>query len=235
MSLSLAKRRRRPEWMDQPDLDPAAHEQALSGLARINSLSLSGAVFWPFLRDLASSLKQPVRVLDLASGGGDVVLRLASRAARSGLAVTIDACDRSATAVDHARRRAAACGADAHFFGCDVLHDPLPTGYDVVINSLFVHHLDGEEAVEFLHRAGSAARRLLLVSDLVRDRMGLLLAFAATRLLTRSPIVHVDGPISVEGAFLPGELRGLAKRAGLVTASVRRHWPCHMLLTWRRP
>ena len=77
----FAQRRRRPELMDQPDLDAGEHARALSGLGRINRLSRSDVIFWPAIaRWPALPKAAPVRVLDLASGGGDVPIALAIRA-----------------------------------------------------------------------------------------------------------------------------------------------------------
>jgi methyltransferase family protein len=168
--LTLPHRHRLPEIMDQPDLRPARHVGALNGLARLNWWSGSAGILWRPLRDLARRLGRPMRVLDAASGGGDVPLRLWRRARRAGLDFRIDGCDRSSVAVDHARNRAAAAGADVRFFVEDVLspHPTLPpprgegreggTDYDVVTCSLFLHHLGEEEAVAFLRWAAATAR-----------------------------------------------------------------------------
>jgi hypothetical protein len=53
-------------------------------------------------------------------------------------------------------------------------------------------------------------------------------------LLSRSPIVHFDGPVSVQGAFGLQEVQTLAARAGLLGATLRRSWPERYLLSWRR-
>jgi SAM-dependent methyltransferase len=235
MPLRVAERRRQPELMDQPNLDPQSHEHALRGLERINFWSGACRVFWPGLWNVArTSPHRAVRVLDLACGAGDTAMRIMRKAQRAGLVMHIDGCDRSPTALEHARRRAADRSADTRFFLCDVLHDALPEGYDVLINSLFLHHLDEAEAEAFLRRAAGVAGRLFMVSDLVRASWGMVLAYAGTRLLTRSPIVHTDGPLSVAAAFFPDELRRLAESAGLHGASITRHWPCRMLLTWTK-
>src|SRR4051794_23777774 len=50
-SSSLSRRDRQPEIMDQPDLSPERHHQALAGLARINFLSgAAGSLFRPLYR-----------------------------------------------------------------------------------------------------------------------------------------------------------------------------------------
>jgi 2-polyprenyl-3-methyl-5-hydroxy-6-metoxy-1,4-benzoquinol methylase len=236
----LRERRRRDEIMDKPDLDPAEHKRALLGLARINRLSGSARILWPELEALSRQLgTRPLRILDVASGAGDVPIRLWQRARRAGLDWQIEGCDVSPLAIEHARRQAAQAGAAVNFVVRDVLHGPAPSGYDAVTCSLFLHHLDENQARELLARMAGlgteAPARLVLVNDLVRSLSGLVLAHVATRLLSASRVVHVDGPRSVEGAFTPSEALALAEQAGLQGATVQRRWPCRYLLVWRRP
>jgi SAM-dependent methyltransferase len=233
--LPTLSRRLQPELMDQPGLDPALHRQALRGLRRINFWSRSAGILWPPLAALARGAARPLRVLDLAAGGGDVLIRLWHRGRRAGLNLAIEGCDVSAEAVEYATHQAGRQGADVRFFVADVLGGDLPAGYDAVICSLFLHHLTEDQAVGLLRRMGAAAGRLVLVNDLVRSRMGILLARIATRLLSLSPVVHVDGPRSVEGAFTMAEAQEMAEQAGLSGATVERRWPCRYLLRWMRP
>jgi SAM-dependent methyltransferase len=232
----LSQRRCRPEVMDQPGLSPSRHVRALRGLARINLLSGSAGILWGPLKALGRELgTRALRVLDVASGGGDVPIRLWRRARRAGLDWDVEGCDISPVAVEHARACAARAGAEVRFFVHDALRDPLPAGYDAVISSLFLHHLDGDQARAFLRRLADSAGRLLLINDLARSWPGLILAHVGARLLSASPVVHTDGPRSVEAAFTPGEALALAEKAGLHGATVARRWPCRYLLTWRRP
>jgi SAM-dependent methyltransferase len=239
-SLDLAERRREPEVMDQPGLDHGRHRQALDGLARINWVSASSLSLWPPVRDLcrkrrAAGDRRPVRVLDVATGGGDVPVRLWRRANRHGLPLEVSGCDKSPVAIDYARARARRRGAAVAFFPLDVLAEPLPTGFDVVTCSLFLHHLGEGEAVALLRQMRAAAGSLALVNDLVRSRAGWWLAWAGSRLLTRSPVVRFDGPVSVAAAFTGSEALALARRAGWEGATVRRRWPFRFLLKWERP
>jgi 2-polyprenyl-3-methyl-5-hydroxy-6-metoxy-1,4-benzoquinol methylase len=231
--LDVATRRRQPELIDQPDLDPGQHKHALQGLERINWWSGSARILWPSVRALARWRPKPLRLLDLATGAGDVPLRLWTKARRAGLDIRIDGCDRSAQAVEHARKRAAEWHAPVHFFEHDAFQ-PLPAGYDILTCSLFLHHLDDEQAVQLLRRMGEAAHQLVLVNDLARSRAGFLLAYVGTRILSRSPVVWVDGPRSVEAAFTLNEAREHARQAGLEGTTVVARWPCRYLLAWQR-
>jgi 2-polyprenyl-3-methyl-5-hydroxy-6-metoxy-1,4-benzoquinol methylase len=235
LSAPLARRQRRPELMDQPDLDPAEHIHALWGLARINRFSRSDAILWPAIARLArAGGGLPIRVLDLASGGGDVPIALAKRASRAGLPLEIAGCDVSPEAVRFARKQAEGMGASVRFFPLDVMREAIPAGYDVVTCSLFLHHLAEADACVFLRKAADAAGRLVLINDLVRDPLAYALAWSACRILTRSPVVRYDGPASVAGAFTLAEARRLAENAGLGGVTLARHWPRRFLLSWSR-
>lgn len=227
-----------PEIMDQPGLTPEMHASALRGLGRINSFSRSAAILWPSIAALARGRgpgDPPLRVLDLASGGGDVAIALARRAKGEGLELDVEGCDISSQAVEFARDRARHRGIDVRFFESDALADTPPRDdYDVIACSLFLHHLDEAAAIELLRRMAEAAGQLVLVNDLVRGRFGYWLAKFGCRLLSRSPVVHYDGPASVAGAFTVEEARGLAERAGLSGTTITRHWPQRFLLSWRR-
>jgi SAM-dependent methyltransferase len=220
--------------MDDPLLPRHVHIQALRGLTRIYRLSRTGAALWPYVRSESRFTNEPLRVLDIATGGGDLPIDLARRARRAGLDLEVAGCDISARATALARLRARRKRLGVRFFRLDVLTRPLPTGYDVITSALFLHHLTEAEVVDFMRRAASAARRLLLIDDLCRSPIGLWLARVGTRILSHSPIVHVDGPRSVRAAFTRSELLVLANAAGLSGAQVVPHWPERQALVWRR-
>jgi SAM-dependent methyltransferase len=231
----LKQRRLQSEIMDRPDLNPRDHACALHGLARINWWSRSSNLLWPALAGRAQHAAQALRVLDLATGAGDVPIRLSRRAYRTGIRLHLEGCDISPVAIAEAQHRGACAGVDVRFFVHDALHGPLLSGYDVVMCSLFLHHLDHEQARTLLKRMAEQASGLVLVNDLVRSLGGLVLAHVGTRLLSRSYVVHSDGPRSVAAAFTLQELRALAEEAGLHGAEVGWRWPWRMLLTWSRP
>jgi 2-polyprenyl-3-methyl-5-hydroxy-6-metoxy-1,4-benzoquinol methylase len=230
-----ARRHRQPEWMDQPGLDPGAHRQALDSLGRAHWISRSAAAIWPAIREVVPRSGRPLRLFDLACGGGHVVVDLARRCAREGLALEARGVDLSPVAIDYARALATGAGVGGvTFASLDVAHAPLPDAFDVVLCSLFLHHLGDEEAESLLRRMRDAARHLVVVSDLRRTHLGYLFAWVGCRLLSRSRVFHFDGTRSVEAAFTKDEARRLAGRAGLTGARIVARWPQRFLLTWRR-
>jgi 2-polyprenyl-3-methyl-5-hydroxy-6-metoxy-1,4-benzoquinol methylase len=232
----LVQRDRQPEIMDQPGLEVSQHQEALRGLARINWLSASDAILWKPIRQLAlEKSDRPICVLDLATGGGDVPIRLDRRARRGGVHITFAGADLSPSAIEFARQQASQSNARVEFFRLDALNATLPTDYDVITCSLFLHHLETDQAVDLLRRMGQAARSMVLINDLIRSRLGHVLANLGTRILTGSKIVRYDGPQSVRAAFTIPEAQQLAEQAGLQNAAISQHWPVRFLLRWRRP
>lgn len=231
---SLSRSRQR-EIMDSPHLGESRHRRALDALHRINWLSRAAAQLWVDIRRLQVAEESgPLRVLDLACGGGDVVLALERCARRHGVDLEVRGCDASPVAVQRAVEKAAAAGSAAEFFRLDVLREPLPEDVDVMCSTLFLHHLDEVEAVDLLRKMAAAARRMVVVQDLARSRSGLVLACLGVYLLTRSDVARVDGPISARAAFTPQEALQLAHRAGL-EVRVRRCWPRRYNLVWEKP
>ncbi len=231
----ITVRHREPELMDDPALNAGEHARALAGLRLVNRASLTAGSLWSSIRALAAVPGHgTVRVLDVATGSGDIPLRLARLARRDGISIDIEACDKSPRAIEIARARAAAAGSNMRFFAADAIRDELPGDYDVVVCSLFMHHLDPDDVVAVLYKMRAAAGRMVLVSDLARSRAGLRLAWLTTRLFSRSRVVRTDAILSVRAAFTMEEFGALADEAGLEGAAIRPCWPHRFLLEWRR-
>lgn len=222
--------------MDDTNLPRIAHEQALRGITRLNSWSRSYAGLWVSLRREAQRVAPlPLRILDIATGSGDTPIHLALRARQEKHNVSLAACDISTTALQLVKQRAARYGVAIDLFQCDVIRELIPGKYDAVMTSLFLHHLSESAAIALLKVMANVATRLVLVNDLRRSRLNLGLVTVASRLLSRSSIVHFDAPASVRAAFTMSEAQDLADKAGLVNAEVSPHFPCRWLMTWQKP
>ncbi|HTL53646.1 MAG TPA: methyltransferase domain-containing protein [Planctomycetota bacterium] len=241
----VSQRRRSPELMDAPELDDAEHELALRGLIRINAFTDAVGLIWsPVRRFIRTAMRsaeragQPppaLRLLDLASGAGDVTTAIAYRASQANYNLAVSGCDLSPCAVRFAQLEAERYHLPVVYSERNVLSEPLPAGFDIITCSLFLHHLDESDAVKLLAAMKAAGPRLIVLQDLCRSRWGYLLATWGTKLLTRSKVVHVDAGLSVEGAFTRGEMQALADEAGLTGARVVPHWPARLVLTWEAP
>lgn len=243
MSLLSLEPARQAELMDDPALPEAEHLHALAALATINAVSRTAAqVAGAALTLVPSGWADQVHVVDLACGGGDVTLDCGRRLARAlgGREIVVTGVDLSRRGLERAAARISAARASVaglslrfSFITRDlVVNGCLPA--DIAISSLFLHHLDDEQAVRVLRSMAEHCRLGFVVSDLIRSWLGLTLAVVGTSLLSGSRVARNDGPLSVRAARTPREYQQLLAAAGLASATVRRVWPERVLITWRR-
>ena len=234
---------RQSELMDDPGLPEADHLHALEALATINAVSRTA-------RQIAAAVSAivphettgPLHVVDLACGGGDVTLACGLRLAReagdreivmTGVDFSRRGLDRAAARISAARASVAGLPLRFTFAARDIVASGcMPC--DIAISSLFLHHLDDEQAVRVLRSMAEHCRLGFVVSDLIRSWLGLALAVVGTSLLSGSRVARNDGPLSVRAARTPREYQQLLAAAGLASATVRRVWPERVLITWRR-
>jgi 2-polyprenyl-3-methyl-5-hydroxy-6-metoxy-1,4-benzoquinol methylase len=149
------------------------------------------------------------------------------------LNLSLTGVDISEEALGFARARAAAAGVEADWVKRDVLADGLPGRYDVVISSLFLHHLTEHDAISLLSLMAQGASQAVFVQDLIRSRAGLALASVVPRIISRSYVVHTDAILSARAAFSMQEVCAMAEASGMPSAKIRRVWPERFLLDWR--
>ena len=234
------------ELMDDPALPAGEHHAALRTLARINGVSGTAAQLATRVAGLAREVglgtagSRPLEVVDLACGGGDVTVAVAQRLQRLGVSADVTGVDMSERALAAARATADQATAKKgplsglHFSQRDLETDGCPT-CDVAISSLFLHHLDDAAAQRLLASAAAAVRMGVVISDLVRSRVGLALAVVGTRFLGRSRVARVDGPLSVRAARTPAEYAALCSQAGLSHPTITPSWPARVIISWRKP
>jgi len=226
---ALSRRVRVPEWMDQPSLAPDLHANALVGLARLNWLGGAAKMLRPWLASLPDTPDRPMTLVDAACGGGDILAAVHRMFPGKFRLFGVDS---SAGAIEQSRKRAlpGAVLEQADLFG------PWPAGIpsspDIIVSSLFLHHLDPGQVEQLLRDWAGRAQRMVLISDLRRSAIDWWLIWAASRLVTRSPVVHRDSALSVQGAYTRSELRAMLQHAGLACATISYRFPCRWVIAW---
>lgn len=233
-ALRFRRRAALTELLDGPDLDAATLAENLRDIRLINrwlgwAAALTGEV-------AAVTRRLGLRrftLLDVATGSADLPLALVTWGRRRGVTIDALAGDLSRQILVSARAEVAriAPGAIA-LLCCDARALPLPAAsVDIVTCSLALHHLGPDDAVVALRELGRVARCALIVSDLERAR----LAYLGARLLAlpfRNPLTRHDAAVSVLRAYSRGEVKALARAAGLDGAVVRSRFPFRLMLTW---
>ena len=201
-----------PELMDRPQPVTAELESDLRNLRQLNRHFGSYALVTHFLRRWVQPGAQ-LRVLDLATGSGDIPRLVVDHAREAGAEVAVDAVDQQSSTLEIAR------GLSADYPEIDFKHgDVLSFGeegqYDIVLCSLALHHFDETAAVRLLERCRDLSRRFVLVSDLRRGFLASVGVYLLTSLIYRESMTRTDARLSAERAFSFREFGLLAERAG---------------------
>lgn len=201
-----------PELMDRPQPVTAELASDLRNLRKLNRYFGSYRLIEHFLRRWIQPRDQ-MRILDLATGSGDIPRLIVDYARSTGADVTVKAVDQQPSTLEIARSLSGDYP-EIEFFEGDVLSFGESGAYDVVFCSLALHHFDEAAAVELLRRCRHLSRRYILVSDLRRGLLATIGVYLLTALIFREPMTRTDARLSAERAFSFREFRSLAKRAG---------------------
>lgn len=219
------------ELMDDLSLDAGVLRQALRGLSRLNVIGGSSRAVWPAIRSWANSQKLgELRILDIACGLGDVTTALATAARREGYRVAALGLDINPNTVALARERLGSNSPHIQFERFDALTQALPAGFNVIVCSLFLHHLKTKDAATLIRRMNTASSGIWIVNDLVRHPLSYGIVWVGTHLFSRSQIVRSDGLASVRAAFRASEIRTLLQEAGIEDYRITRKHFWRMLV-----
>src|SRR5262245_45704935 len=156
-------------------------------------------------------------ILDVAAGACDISEKLIQRAP-----CRIVVLDRNERGLKLAKRSLPVVG--------DAFAPPFADEtFDVVMASLFFHHLSDDECVNVLAQMWRLARRCVLINDLHRHPLAYFSIRALSAVFSKSAMFRHDAPVSVMRAFRPRELLAIANRAG-VPAKLFRSFPYRLVL-----
>jgi 2-polyprenyl-3-methyl-5-hydroxy-6-metoxy-1,4-benzoquinol methylase len=202
----------RPEWMDVVETATPELEADLANLESLNQRFGAHRLVLDYL-DPVLARRQPLRVLDLGTGGADIPRALVLRAREVGCPILVTAVDRQQPTLEIAEKFSTGFP-EIRFVRADFLDFAEGTLYDVVLCNLVLHHLDETDAIRLLRRCRELTRGVTLVTDLRRSRLAQAGIFAVTELIYRDPMTRHDARLSAERAFSFPELHKLAIAAG---------------------
>jgi 2-polyprenyl-3-methyl-5-hydroxy-6-metoxy-1,4-benzoquinol methylase len=200
------------EMMDRPQPVSEELECDLHRLRQLNRWFGSHRLVLHFMRRWIRP-GDALRIVDLATGSGDIPRLITNYARAIGAKVQIEALDRQVATLEIATKLSVAYP-EISFSEADILEWNSVDQYDLVLCTLALHHFGDDEAIRVLRRCRELSRKFVLVSDL---RRGLLLrtgVYLLTTVLLREPMTRFDARLSAERAFSFGEMRDLALRGG---------------------
>jgi|GraSoiStandDraft_8_1057269.scaffolds.fasta_scaffold12393_3 2-polyprenyl-3-methyl-5-hydroxy-6-metoxy-1,4-benzoquinol methylase len=201
-----------PELMDRPQPVSSELEKDLRNIRQLNRFFGSHRLVLHFLRRWIKP-GDHVRIVDLATGSGDIPRLIVDYAQKIGAKVEVDALDRQSATLEIARKLSGNYP-EISYIDANILEWQPADPYDIVLCSLALHHFSDEDAVRLLRRCRELSQKFVLVSDLRRGLLATIGVYLLTALIFREPMTRYDGRVSAARAFSFAELDDLAGRAG---------------------
>jgi ubiquinone/menaquinone biosynthesis C-methylase UbiE len=215
------------ELLDDDLGTPAEIAASLADLRHINDWFGGTRTTIALLRRVAHEYGiRGLSVLEVGAGAGHVPLAAQRTLAREGIELHVMLLDRS---LSHLPARGTTS------IVADALHLPFrDNAVDVVLSSLFAHHLEPALLQVFAGEALRVCRCAVLINDLIRSRAHLALVYLGL-LLFRSRITWHDAPASVRQAYTVDEMRQLLSPVAKQQIEITRHYLYRMgVVIWKK-
>jgi 2-polyprenyl-3-methyl-5-hydroxy-6-metoxy-1,4-benzoquinol methylase len=199
------------EMMDRDQPPSAELERDLERIRQLNRWFGSYHLVLGFIRNWIRPADK-LRVVDLATGSGDIPRLIVDYARKIGARVEIDALDRQPATLEIARGLSADYP-EISYREANILQWNSVESYDITLCTLALHHFSNEDAVWLLRRCCQVSKRFVLVSDLRRSFSLVAGVYVLTALILREPMTRYDARLSAIRAFSFSEMRDLALRA----------------------
>ena len=200
------------EMMDREQPVSIDLERDLEHIRQLNRWFGSYRLVSGFIRNWIKPTDK-LRVVDLATGSGDIPRLIVDYARKISARVEIDALDRQPATLEIARRLSVDYP-EISYREANILKWDSAEAYDITLCTLALHHFSNEDAVRLLRRCFHVSKRFVLVSDLRRSFSLIAGVYLLTTLIFREPMTRYDARLSTARAFSFSEMRELAAKAG---------------------
>jgi SAM-dependent methyltransferase len=222
------------------ETDYATFRACLVDLARINRLTFAS---WPTLRFFAHLMRsgrlprdRAISVVDVGSGFGDMLRVIDRWTARRGLRFELTGLDLNPWSA-RAAAEVTAPDRPIRYVTANALGYQPAAPIDIVISSIFTHHLDDASLVRFVAWMEATAGIAWFVNDLYRHPLPYHLLRTSAWALRFHYFVQHDGPISITRAFVKADWERTLAAAGVAPGEVgvRHRFPFRLCVTRVKP
>jgi SAM-dependent methyltransferase len=218
---------------------PCSRDQlrlCLRDISRLNRWFLGYRPTLTFLdRFLDLAKKRPIRILDVGSGYGDTLHRVADWARANGIAAESTGIDLNPDTIAIARE-AAPREHPIEWIAGNIFDYHPEEPFDLVISSLFTHHLGDREVMHFLEWMEVNTSEGWLINDLSRAMIPYHLLQAFTYVARMHEFVQHDAPVSIARAFTAEDWQRLCREVDLQDGDIeiRNFTPARLCVMRRK-
>lgn len=229
--IDLSQRHTTEELLDQPNISQKDLWQNLHELETINRLLGGHSATALGLKKLLQKhpKNKTLRIADFGCGGGDTLRFVYNWCKRRKQEVELVGYDLLPEAIAYCEKHQP-FNAPIQYKQTDLhkLDDGAP--FDIVISSLFTHHLFGNDLEKVLQKKYHLCKLGFLVNDLHRHWLAYYSIKWLVRWFSSSHLVKNDAPLSVARGFRKTEWEALLKSLGFKSHSVKWVWAFRHLI-----
>jgi len=221
----LKYRKLTPELMDDPNVDEATLQAALTEVTRVNKYLGGQQVTLKGLRYFFDRFPQKnYTILDVGCGDGAMLRSIAIFARQRSISVTLIGIDINPKSIALAKERSQNFP-ELSFQVQDVFklkdtHQEI----DIITSTLTMHHFTDAEIIKFLGQFLKLANLGVVINDLQRSKIAYRLFQAYSSLFMRSAMARHDGLISIERAFTKNDLLSFTSKLGVQSFNIKWRW-----------
>jgi 2-polyprenyl-3-methyl-5-hydroxy-6-metoxy-1,4-benzoquinol methylase len=165
--------------------------------------------------------KQPLSIIDLGCGGGDLLLAVAKALQKNNIQFTMTGIDGNINTLRYAQKKCAGFP-EINFVQADILvPDFSLQPCDILISSHFMYHFAGDVLVDFLKNNIGVISTVFIISELKRSRLAMFLFKISSIMLPISNIAKEDGLMAIKRSFTKKEWISILQQAGIVSYNLQ--------------
>jgi 2-polyprenyl-3-methyl-5-hydroxy-6-metoxy-1,4-benzoquinol methylase len=212
------------EMMDDLNCSGAIVDQTLVEIETINKLLGGNDVTISSLEQIPLESNAVVTLADLGCGGGDMLKRIRRWSQRYNMNLKLIGIDANPNIIDFARRNTSP-EEQIEYYTLDIFSDEFKKHkFDIVVGTLFFHHFRNEQLIVFFQQLRLQVTHAIIINDIHRHWFAYYSIRILTRLLSKSPMVKFDAPLSVLRAFKKEELQNILDTAGFRNYTIKWRW-----------
>jgi 2-polyprenyl-3-methyl-5-hydroxy-6-metoxy-1,4-benzoquinol methylase len=221
--IELSHRSEAKEYLDDPQLDAKVLHQTYQEMKSIN---ISTFGYWPTMSAIKYFLARygrghSIKILDIGCGDGEILRRIDEYGRKNNFSLELTGMDLNREAIAAA---VTLTTSKINFIHGDILASGEDQIYDVIINSLTMHHLSNQEIVKLIRWMTAQAGIGWSISDLDRRAMAYYFIKYFVRVRGFNQVICHDAPLSVARGFRRQDWANLLTQAELNLDAIKISW-----------
>lgn len=218
------------ELMDDLSIDKDELFDTLAELNTINKYLGGYQTSIDGVMNLVPPECKSVYLLDVATGGGELLPLLAEKFDKQNILFSAVGVDINQNCIEYAR----AFETEAVKYAIEDVFDTLQQKtFDIIHAGLFLHHLKDQQIIQLVKLMKDRSRFGVVINDLHRHWFAYYSIKSLTNIFSRSRLIRHDAPLSVLRAFSMKELSHYIDEAGWQKAEIDWRWAFRWLTVLR--